>query len=203
MEKGKSKKGVKRTWCKKKLRQLFNSLTSTNNERVEATSKTLQFNKARVFSTVLLIIVKVQPALAVTPVLLVGTNATDAAAKAEKACTFFCQVALTAGKFVNTKEGRTALLWLACSGVSKSIQAASLLAAPSYGTAATALALFCTAAYGIQTIIGSETYVGLEFVNQAGVWCAKGFGILSATAILPKDSISVAIKLLEGVRSLS
>ena len=44
MEKGKPKKGVKRAWCKKKLRQLFNVLTSSNSARVEATS--LQLNKA-------------------------------------------------------------------------------------------------------------------------------------------------------------
>ena len=203
MKNGKSKKGVKRAWCKKKLGQLFNVLTSSNNARVESTSKTLQFNKARIFySTVLLIIVTVQPACAITPVIMVGNNASDTASKAEKACNLLCKVALTAGKFANTKEGRTAIYWLVWSGVAKGAQAASLLAAPSYGTAAIALALFCSAAYGLETIVGAETFVGAEFINQANKWCARGYTFLGATAILPKDAINVAIKFLEGMKTL-
>ena len=204
MEKVKPKKGVKRAWCKKKLRQLFNVLTHSNSARIEATSKTLQLNKARIFcSTVLLIIVTIQPASGMTPVIMVGPNASDTAAKAEKACTFFCKVALTAGKFVNTKEGRTAVMWLIWSGVAKGVKATSLMAAPSYGTAAIALAIFCSAAYGLETVIGAETFVGAEFLNQANKWCAKGYGILTAAAVLPKDTINIAIKLLEGMKTLS
>lgn len=206
-QKGKSKKGVKRAWCKKKLRQLFNVLTSSNSARVEATSKTLQLNKARIFcSTVLLIIVAIQPASAITPVIMVGTNASDTAAKAEKACTLLCKVALIAGdavsKFANTKEGRTAVVWLVWSGVAKGVQSASWMASPAYGTAAMALALFCGTAYGLETLIGPETFVGAEFFNQANKWCAKGYGFLSVTAILPKDTVELAIKFLEGVKGL-
>lgn len=206
-QKGKPKKGIKRAWCKKKLRQLFNVLTSSNSARVEATSKTLQLNKARIFcSTVLLIIVAIQPASAITPVIMVGTNASDTAAKAEKACTLFCKVALTAGnavsKFANTKEGRTAVIWLVWSGVAKGAQSASLLAAPTYGTAAIALALFCSTAYGFETLIGAETFVGAEFLNQANKWCVKGYSFLSVTAILPKNTVELAIKFLEEVKGL-
>ena len=208
MEKGKQKKGVKRAWCKKKLRQLFNVLTSSNSARVEATSKTLQLNKARIFCfTVLLIIVTIQPASAITPVVMVGSNASDTAAKAEKACTFFCKVALTTGKFAgklaNTKEGRTAIVWLAWSGVATGLQVTGMLAAPSYGTAAIALSIFCSAAYGIETAIGPETFVGAEFLNQANKWCAKGYGMLSLAAVLPIDAINAGRKLLEGIKTLS
>ena len=182
MEKGKPKKGVKRAWCKKKLRQLFNVLASSNSTRVEATSKMLQLNKPRIFfSMALLIIVTIQPASAMTPIIMVGTNTSETAAKAEKACSLLCKVALTAGKFANTKEGRTAITWLIWSGVAKGAQAASLLAAPSYGTAAIALALFCSTAYGLEAIFGAETFVGAEFFNQANKWCARGYTFLSAT----------------------
>ena len=100
-QKGRPKKGIKRAWCKKKLRQLFTVITSSNKARVETTSKTLQLNKARIFcSTILLIIVAIQPASAITPVIRVGKNASDTAAQAEKACSFFCKVAFTMGKFV-------------------------------------------------------------------------------------------------------
>jgi hypothetical protein len=202
-QKGKSKKGVKRAWCKKKLRQLFNVLTSSNSARVEATSKTLQLNKARIFcSTVLLIIVAIQPASAITPVIMVGHNASDTAATAEKACTLLCKVALTASKFTNTKEGRTAVMWLVWSGVAKGVQSASWMASPTYGTAAMALALFCSTAYSLETLIGPETFGGAEFFNHANKWCAKGYSFLSVTAILPKDTVQLAIKFLEGVKGL-
>ena len=186
MKKGKPKKGAKRSWCKKKLRQLFNVLSISNSAR-----------------TVLFIILTVQPAAGMTPVLLIGPNPSDVAANAEKACTLLCKVALTANKFVNTKEGRTALFWLAWSGVAKGLQFTSLLAAPTYGTAAISVALVCSAVYTLETIIGPDHFVGLEFINGANTWCAKGYGLLSAAAILPKDAINIAIKLLEGMKSLS
>jgi len=89
-QKGRPKNGIKRAWCKKKLRQLFTVLKSSNDERVETTSKTLQLNKARIFcSTILLIFVAIKPASAITPVVMIGNNASDTAAKAEKACSFF------------------------------------------------------------------------------------------------------------------
>ena len=103
---------------------------------------------------------------------------------------------------MTTQEGKTAIMWLVWSGVAKGAQAASLVAAPTYGTAAIALALFFSTAYGLETLIGAETFVGVEFFNQANKWCAKGYGFLSVTAILPKDSIELAIKFLEGVKSL-
>jgi len=197
MEKGKTKKRVKRAWCKKKLRQLFNVLTSSNNARA------LQLNKTRIFcSTALLIIVTVQPASGMSPVILVGNNASDTAAQVEKACGLICKATFVASKFVDTKEGRTAIIWLVWSGIAKGIQATSLMAAPTYGTAAIALAIFCSTAYGLETVIGSETFVGAEFFNQANTWCAKGYGLLGAAAILPKDTINVAIKLLEGLKTL-
>ena len=203
MKKGKPKKGSKRAWCKKKLRKLFNVLTSSNSARVEATSRTLQLlNKARIFcSMALLIIVTLQPAsaLAMTPVIMVG-NSGAAVKEAEKTCTFLCQVALTAGKFVHTKEGRTAVIWLAWSGIAKGVQAANLMAAPTYGTAAIALAIFCSTAYSLETVVGGETFV--EFLNQANTWCAKGYGLLNAAAILPIDTLGVMIKLLEGLKGI-
>ena len=197
----KKKKGIKRAWCKKKLRQLFTVLTSSNNARVEATSKTLQ---AHIYcSTILLlIIVTVRPASAITPVIMVGHNASDTVAKAEKACTLMCHVAFTMGKFVKTKEGRTALVWLAWSGVSKGAAYSQLLAAPTYGTAAMAIALFCSAAYGIETIIGSETFVGGDALHYASQWCFKGYSVLQATAILPKGAINYAIKFLEAMKGM-
>ena len=202
-QKGKTKNGVKRAWCKKKSRQLFNVLTSSNSARVEATSKTLQLNKARIFcSTVLLIIVMIRPASSVTPVLMIGTNTSDTAAKAEKACTFFCKLALTAGKFANTEEGRTAVYWLVWGLVAKGLQSASLLAAPTYGTAAISLALICSTVWSLETAIGGQTLVGAEFIGLANKWCVNGYGFLSATAILPKDTIGLAIKFLEGLKNL-
>ena len=88
-QKGRPKNGIKRAWCKKKLRQLFTVLTSSNDERVETTSKTLQLNKARIFcSTILLIFVTIKPASAITPIVMIGNNASDTAAKAEKACSY-------------------------------------------------------------------------------------------------------------------
>ena len=82
-QKSRPKKGIKRAWCKKKLRQLFTVLTSSNNARVETTSKTLQLNKAHIYcSTILLIIVAIRPAPAITPVIMVENNASDTAAKA-------------------------------------------------------------------------------------------------------------------------
>lgn len=199
-----SKKGIKRAWCKKKLRQLFTVLTSSNNARVETTSKTLQLNKAHIYcSTILLlIIVTVRPASAITPVIMVGNNASDTAAKAEKACSFMCHVAFTMGKFVKTKEGRTALIWLAWSGVSKGFVYGNLLAAPSYGTAAIALALFCSAAYGMETVIGSDTFIGGEFLHHANKWCVGGYSVLQATAVLPKDAINYAINFLEAMKNM-
>ena len=198
--KSKPKKGAKRAWCKAKLRRLFNVLASSNSAR----SKALQLNKAHIFCFVFcfFVIVTTQPAsAAVTPVIMLGIkDASDAVEKTEKACTLLCKVglnlALTAGKFVETKEGRTAIYWLMLSGVAKGVKTASLMATPSYGTAAIALALFCGATYGIETIIGGETFASSEFINQANKWCTQGYGLLSAASVLPKDAISIAIKLL-------
>lgn len=202
-QKSKTKKGVKRNWCKKKLRQLFNVISSSNNARLKATSKTLQLNKARIFcSTVILIIVAIQPASAITPVLMIGNSASDTADKAEKACTFLCQLALTADKFASTKEGRTAVVWLIWSVVAKSTKAAKLLATPTYGSGAIAIAIFCATAYGLETVIGADTFIGADALNLANKWCAKGYGFLSIAAILPKDAINLAIKLLEYSKNL-
>jgi hypothetical protein len=203
-QKSKSKKGVKRAWCKKKLRNLFNVLTSSNCTRFEATSKTLQLNKAHILcSTVLIIIFTAQPASAITPLLVLGPNTSDPTVKAEKACNFLCKLALTASKFPNTKEGRTAIIWLLCSGVSKGIKVTSLMANPTFGTASIALALFCSAAYGIETVVGADTFVGADFLNHANRWCTRGYVFLAATATLPNNAIDLAIKFLEGVKGLS
>lgn len=71
-------------------RYRYSVLTSSNDKRVETTSKTLQLNKARIFcSTILLIFVAIKPASAITPIVMIGNNASDTAAKAEKACSFF------------------------------------------------------------------------------------------------------------------
>lgn len=134
---------------------------------------------------------------------MVGHNASDTVLPtAEKACTLLCKVALTAGKFTNTKEGRTAVMWLVWSGVAKGLQVTSLMAAPTYGTAAITIALVCGTAYGLETIIGAETFGGAEFLNYANAWCVRGYSFLSLTAILPKDTINLAIKFLEGIKTL-
>ena len=201
--KGKPKKGVKRAWCKKKLRHLFNVLTSSNSARIEATSKTLQLNKPRIFcSAVLLIIFVIKPASAITPTIMIGANASNPATQAEKACTFLCKVAFTVSKFADSKEGRTAVIWLAGSGLAHGLKTASLLAAPTYGTAAVAIALVCSTAYSIETIIGSDTFIGGDFLNYANKWCVKGYGFLTATAILPTNTLDLAIKFLEGMKGL-
>lgn len=144
----------------------------------------------------------VRPASAITPVIMVGHNASDTVAKAEKACTLLCKVAVALGKFSNTKEGRTAVIWLAWSGVAKGASAASLLASPTYGTAAIALALFCSAAYTLETLVGSETFIGADFLNYANKWCVRGYSFLSAAAILPNGPVNYAIKFLEAVKSM-
>ena len=94
------------------------------------------------------------------------------------------------------------MVWLAWSGVAKSASAARLLASPTYGTAAIALALFCSAAYGIETIVGSDTFIGAEFLNYANKWCAVGYSFLGATTILPKGTINYAIKFLEAMKNM-
>ena len=200
----KSAKGTKRAWCKKKLRQLLNVFTNGNSARFEATPKTLQLNKTSIFcSTVLLAIIgSVQSAWAMTPVIMIGNNASDTAAKVEKAYSLLSQVAFTASKFSSTKEGRTAVLWLLGSGVVKGLKVYHLVASPAYAKAAIAIALFCSSAYGLETIIGSDTFIGADLLNMANKWCVKGYGFLGTTAILPKDAIGLAIKFLEGMKSL-
>ena len=138
-----------------------------------------------------------------TPVVMIGINFSDTVARVEKAYTLLSKVAVTAGKFANTKEGQTAVYWLAWSDIAKGVQAASLMASPTYGTAAIRLALFCSTAYGIDTIIGSKVFASAEFLNQATIWCARRYGFLAATSILPKDALNLAIKFLEGLKSLS
>ncbi len=79
----------------------------------------------------------------------------------------------------------------------------SLMASPTYGTAAVGLTLVCSVVYGLDTLIGPETFLSAEFHNQANKWCAKGYGVLTATAVLPKDTINIAIKLLESLKTLN
>lgn len=202
-KRSKLKKGVKRAWCKKKLRQLFTVLTRSNNARVETASKPLQLNKANVFySAILLIFITVQQASAITPVMMVGPNTTDTMAKAEKACTFLCKLALTLNRFPQTKEGRTTMLWIGWMGASKLLSASSLVVVPSMSTAAIAIALLCSTAYGLETLVGADTFGGSEFLNYANKWCTKGFAAFSVGSILPKGKIDYAIKLLESLKSV-
>lgn len=144
----------------------------------------------------------VRPALAITPVIMVGNNASDTAAKAEKACTLLCKVALTLGKFSNTKEGRTAVVWMLWMGATKAAQVTSMIAVPSLGMAALTIAFICSTAYGIETLVGSDTFVGSDFLNYANKWCVKGFSVLGVGAILPKGKLDYAIKLLESLKSI-
>ena len=188
-------KGVKRAWCKKKLNQVFFHL----NQR--------SMRKSVIYSQLAIVLIGIFPINAygaMTPVLLVGDPGQigQIAEETKKACSFFCKLALVGQKFVETKEGRTALIWLAWSGVSKGAAAAGLLAAPSYGTAALALAVFCSAAYGIETLIGSDSFVGGEFLHGATKWCVRGYTLLQATAILPRDAINYAIKILETAKTM-
>tara|TARA_B110000444_G_C18830427_1_gene592915 strand:- start:1557 stop:2180 length:624 start_codon:yes stop_codon:yes gene_type:complete len=197
------KHGIKRAWCKKKLRHLFTILISRNNARVENTSKTLQLNKAYIFcSAIILIIVAVRPAKAMTPIIMIGNNASETVKRAERTCTLLCKVAVVLGKFPSTKEGRTALIWLALSGLGKGFSAANMLASPTYGTASIAIALFCSAAYSIETLVGSETFVGAKLLNHANNWCVNGYTFLSAAAIVPKETFNYAIKVLEAMKSV-
>ena len=180
------KKGTKRAWCKKKLRQLFTVLTNSNNARVETTSKTLQ-------------IVAVRTASAITPIIMVGPNGTDTMAKVEKTYTLLSKVALTLNKFSDTKEGRTAVFWISWMAFTKVVEASSLMVVPSLGTSAFAIAAICSAVYSIETIVGPDTFVGAEFINQANKWCAKGFVFLGVSSVLPKEYV---IKLLESLKNM-
>jgi hypothetical protein len=202
-QKSRPKNGIKRAWCKKKLRQLFTVLTSSNNARVETTSKPLQLNKANILcSTILLIIVMRRPASAITPLIMVVNNASDIEAKAEKACNLLCKLALTLNKFSETKEGRTAVCWLVWTGTAWTIKATSLVVVPSLGNAALAIAGICSVAYGIETIIGSDTFIGTDFFHGANKWCVKGFSLIGVTSILPEGKLALVIKFLKTFQDM-
>ena len=150
----------------------------------------------------ILIFVAIRPASAITPIIMVGNNASDTAAKAEKACTLLCKVAVVLGKFSNTKEGRTAVVWAAWLSATKIAQASSMIAVPSLGTTALAIALICSTAYSIETIVGSDTFIGADFLNYANKWCVRGFSVVGVTSILPKGKLDYIIKFLEAVKNM-
>ena len=158
---------------------------------------------------IILIFVGTRNATSITPVITIGNNMSEIAGKAEKACTFLGQVALVAGKFSNTKEGRTAMMWAAWMWATKIAQVSSLVAVPSLSTAALTIAFICSTAYGIQTVVGVDTFGGAEFLNYANTWCVRAFSVVLPASFLPlrdqdleemKGKLDYVINFLEAMK---
>ena len=93
----------------------------------------------------------------------------------EKACSLFCKLALVADKFVTIPKGKTTFMWVRYFGVVKVAETIGLIAIPSLGTAAMLIAVMCSSAYGICTIVGPEAIGNQEFINMPNKWCTKTY----------------------------
>jgi len=182
----------KRAWCRKKLNQVFFHLNRAS------------IKKSIRYSQLVIIIIGLTPisAFSMTPVMLVG-DPSQVAEKAEKACTLLCQLAVVGDKFIHTKEGKTAIMWLGYYGAVYSAKSLGLLATPMLGQSAALIAFICSTTYGISTLVGSEAIGQSEFLQTANHWCFKTYVALFGAAGLPPESISLdrGIEFLQALKS--
>ena len=178
--------GVKRKWCRKKLNQVFFHLNKQS------------IKKSMVYLQLAIIVVGFIPtkAYAMSPIILVG-DATQVVEKAEKACTLICQLARIGERFVHTKEGQTATMWVGLYATASVAKSLSLLVTPSLGQTAMLVAFLCASSYSISTIVGSEAIGNSVLLETANNWCVRSYLALMSASGLPKDTISA-----ERVKSL-
>jgi hypothetical protein len=146
--KKKKKTGVKRNWCKKKIKQIFYHLNF------------YQLNKKTTILTgslVLVIYWLVVPNKAFSiPMTIALKDPGDVPQQVEKACTLFCQLAKVGSSFVSTKEGKTTLMWFTCMSLAQSAKVLGLVVIPSLTNVAVLIAFMCSATYSVSTIIGGD-----------------------------------------------
>lgn len=175
----KSKKtGVKRAFCRKKLNQIFFHL---NNKSIK---------KSIIYSQLVIIIIKLFPnsAFAITPVILLGDPA-QLAENTEKACSLMCQLALIGNKFLYTKEGKQAFIWLGYYGLMYGTKSLGLMAMPALGHSAMIIAILCSGTYGMSVLFGEANAEAVQWANS---WCVRSYGVLTgAASFLPMEAINM------------
>jgi hypothetical protein len=148
--------------------------------------------KSIIYSQLAIVIIGLilNSAFAMTPIILLGDPA-QVTEKAEKACTFLCQLDLFGKKFVDTKEGRTTFMWLGYYVAVYGAKSLGLLATPVLGRSAMLIIFICTSTYGISTLVGNEAIEQSEFFQTANVWCVKTYAALFGIAGLPTGGVTI------------
>ena len=148
--------------------------------------------KSIIYSQLVIVIIKLIPnsAFAITPVILLGDPA-QLAENTEKACSLMCRLVLVGNKFLYTKEGKSAFMWLGYYGAVYGAKSLGLLATPMLGQSAALIAFICSTTYGISALVGSEAIGQSEFLQTANHWCFKTYAALFGVAGLPPESISL------------
>ena len=175
------KTGVKRAFCRKKLNQVFFHL---NNKSIK---------KSIIYSQLVIVIIKLIPnsAFAITPFILLGDPA-QLAENTEKACSLMCQLALIGNKFLYTKEGKQAFIWLGYYGLMYGAKSLGLVAMPALGHSAMIIAILCSGTYGMSILLDGEAIKQAEAVQIANSWCIRSYAVLAgATSFLPMEAINM------------